>query len=1154
MSLDELQAELSQRGCVLWVEGEMLRFRAPDGALDPPLMRELKRSKKALIQRLKASSSASGRTSKTQQPSFGQQAMWMLHAANRESPAYNVASAAEIHAPLDVEALTRVWRTLVSRHDSLRTTFETRGGGLVAKVHELAPQNVELIDAAGQDDATLAAAVRQAYRRPFDLTKGPLARLQVFQRSDQRFVLLLSLHHIVFDAWSLWMLLDEIGQLYAKESQGEVGTLPAPETTYGEFVQWQQEMPNTQQGREQWEYWKQQLADNPPPARLPWDRPRPARAEQQGATHRFPLPPDVAAGMRELGKQHGATPFVVLQAVFNALLYRHSGQRDFLIGTTTSGRSHKCFSRLVGYLVNTLPLRCRVTPEMSFAELLEQTRETTLGAMAAQDFPFPLLVERLNPPRRAGALPLCRIMFGLQKPQGFGEALQALDVSEDANAAPPTFEWGGLPTTAFPLDQQEGQFDLTLEMYETASTFAGVLKYDTNLLDAESARLVAERYVSLARQVVQNADLDLDQYDLISTAERELVGQFAAGDALPDEQPPQRLERRFAQQAEQMPDAVAIICDEDQLTYAQADARSNQIAHWLTERGAQAGDKLGCCTTRGFNAWLLHLACLKVGAVYVPLDEGGPPSRTCQLLRDCGATLLITDSVVAKRQGLATADLSVRMELLDESADEIAACSTKPIDNQATADEPAYVIYTSGSTGQPKGVVVSHRAFAHHLARIVPAFGLTGSDRVLQFCALTFDPSLEQAWATWATGATLVLRGTRLWSASEFWSRVKQHGITVANIPPAYFREVSESRSESSSDALRLVIVGGDAFPTASLSSWRESGVQILNAYGPTEAVVTATVCDLSHMPASRSKPPIGKPLGGTRAFVIDKHDRPQPVGIVGELLLAGPALAEGYLNDGALTEQRFAPLPKLTGTKEPVYRTGDLVRLTHRGELEFVGRIDRQVKINGYRIELGELERCLEALPGVTAAVAKVWSRPSGESHLAAYYTQEDAPETVDSSARALLSTLRAKLPHYLVPASLQPLEALPLNCSGKVDSKQLPEPPSQPVSASTEYVAPTSEVEKILCEVWTEVLGAKRVGIHDDFFELGGASLKSLQIVAAAEARGLTCASLQGDAEELSPALMFEYPTVSQLAGLLVLRSEKQPAADGSEVATNS
>lgn len=1151
MSLDELQAELSQRGCVLWVEGEMLRFRAPDGALDPELMRQLKRSKKALIEQLRAAAPSNGRTTKTQQPSFGQQAMWMLHAANQDSPAYNVASSVEIHAPVDLDALTRVWRTLVSRHDSLRTTFETRGGGLIAKVHEATAVNVEQIDASAMNNAAVSAAVRQAYRRPFDLAKGPLARLQVFKRSDKRSVILLSLHHIVFDAWSLWMLLDEIGQLYSQESREEVGTLPAPETTYGDFVQWQQEMPNTEQGRGQWDYWKEQLAGSPQPARLPWDRPRPARAEQRGATHRFPVPTDVAEGLRKLGKQHGATPFVVLQSVFNALLHRHSGQRDFLIGTTTSGRSQKSFSRLIGYLVNTLPLRCRVSPKMTFAELLEQTRETTLGAMAAQDFPFPLLVERLNPPRQAGALPLCRVMFGLQKPQGFGEAMQALEVSEDTNAEPHRFQWGDLPTTAFPLDQQEGQFDVTLEMYETASTFAGVLKYDTGLLDQKSAELIADRYVSLARQVVENASLPLSEYNLISATEQPLIDSLSECQPLlsKESRPPSaRLEQLFTQQASRTPAAIAIVCDDQQLTYLEADTRSTQLARWLGDRGVQAGDKLGCCTTRGIDAWLLHLACLKAGAVYVPLDESGPASRTCDLLRDCSAKLLVSDSTVAKRQGLAIADLPVPMELLDEATDEIAACSASPIHTNLTADQPAYVIYTSGSTGQPKGVVVRHDAFSHHLERVLPAFGLTQKDRVLQFCALTFDPSLEQAWGTWSSGATLVLRGPRLWSATEFWSRVEQHHITVANIPPAYFREISETRQEMQAADLRLVIVGGDAFPTSSLPAWRKSGVQLLNAYGPTEAVVTATVADVTNLSATVNKPPIGKPLAGTRAFVVGANNRIQPVGVVGELLLASPSLAIGYLNDEALTAERFAPIPMLAGTDQPVYRTGDRVRLTATGELEFVGRKDRQVKINGYRVELGELERCLESLPGVTTAVAKLWDRSPNECHLAAYYTSDNPNGDGDTTQRDLQAALRSKLPHYLVPASLQRLQTLPLNCSGKVDANQLPEPPAGPAKASTEYAAPTNKVEEILTEVWAEVLGVERVGIHDDFFELGGASLKSLQIVSAAEAKGVYC-----DGEALSPALMFEYPTVAQLAKLLVLGEDRVANTEDSEVALN-
>jgi len=1123
VNLHELLDELAQRGCKLWVEGEMLRFRAPDGALTPPLMAQLKRRKKELIAQLRDEAQAGGRSVHSQELSFGQQAMWILHESAPKSPAYNVASAVKINSEIDFAALERVWQTLLARHDSLRTTFDAHGGQLVARVHDDPLVDFEHVRACGQADNEIQAQVRKAYEAPFDLKRGPLARLKVFSTAPDQHVLLMSMHHIILDAWSLWVLHDELGQLYEQEAADSVGVLPAVSSRYGDFVRWQQEMPNTEAGRAQWEYWKEQLAGDPEPAHLPWDRPRPERLEQRGDTLHFRLPVDLTNDLREMGRQHGATPFMTLLSVYQALLHRHSGQNDFLVGATTSGRSKKQFNRLVGYLVNTLPLRAKIDPTDRFVDLLEQTRENSLGAMAAQDFPFPLLVERFNPPREAGALPLCRVMFGLQKPHDFSEVMQALE-GKDA-----TINWGGLRAGAFPLDQQEGQFDLTLEMYETTSTYLGVLKYDTNLLDRQSAELIAERYVHLARQVVANPDLRLDQLQLLTPAEQKRLKSFSQQST---EQATlgERLEQRFRRQAAETPDAVAMVCDDRQMTYWEVEERTNQIAAWLGERGVRPADAVGCCVTRGIDAWLAQLACFKAGATYVPLDGDGPTTRLCELLQNCQAKLLLADSAVAQRLELAVADLPTTLELLDEAQSEIDRQRVSPPARRSgpSAQDAAYIIYTSGSTGEPKGVVVTHVAFNEHLRRIQSTYKISAEDRVLQFSAMTFDPSLEQAWSAWSTGAALVVRGPQLWSAAEFWAQIQRKGITVANLPPAYFRECSSAmRRHGDAGWLRLMVVGGDAFPVDAIEPWLGGKTQVLNAYGPTEAVVTATIFDMANYEPGASLPPIGRPLAGTEAYIVDGQNRICPIGVPGELLLAGAALASHYLDDTALTSQRFPTIKKLTGSSARLYRTGDRVRWNHRGELEFLGRLDRQVKINGYRIELGEVERAIKSVTGVTQAVARMQLAPCGEPHLVAYYTITPSSE-IDS--QIVMSAVRARLPHYMAPSAIAAMDSFPLNASGKIAMKHLPPVEIRPAAASREYTAPQNEVQRVLSEVWSEVLGVERVGIHDDFFDLGGASLKSLQIVSAAEAKGVSLAD-----ESLSPALLFEYPTIAQLAEML-------------------
>ncbi len=1125
MNLDQLQAELAERGCVLWVEGEMLRFRAPDGALSPQLMTQLRRNKRELIARLRRGSQAVGRGSHTQEPSFGQQAMWLLHDSAPKSPAYNVASAIRIDTHVDYDALKRVWHTLLARHDSLRTTFEICAGKLVSRVHDQALADIEHVPACGESDAQLQSRVKECYERPFDLSAGPLARLRLFTVAPDRHVLLMAMHHIVLDAWSLWVLHDELGALYEQEAQGAVGMLPAVAAKYSDFVRWQQETPNTEAGREQWLHWKACLEDGPEPARLPWDRPRPARIEQRGGSLHFRLPVELAESLREVGRQRGATPFMTLMSVFQTLLHLHSGQQDFLVGTTTSGRSKREFNRLVGYLVNTLPLRAQIDPAMRFSQLLEQTREVALSAIAAQDFPFPLMVERLNPPRETGALPLCRVMFGLQKPHDFSEAMLALD---DADRS---INWGGLAASAFPLDQQEGQFDLTLEMYETSSTFLGLLKYDTNLLDRESAQLLADRFVFLAEQLAADPDLPLDELQLATPEEEQQIASWQLPST--DTSDASRIEQLFSKRVVSSPDAIAIEAEDATCTFGEVDRRANQLAHWLHERGIQPGDRVACCMERGASAWIAHLACLKAGAVYVPLDDAGPTARLEKLIGNCQAKLLLSDTATAQRLDLAAAELSATLELLDEATEEISACEDIAINNDQDGSSAAYLIYTSGSTGEPKGVVVSHQAFVAHVNRIQSVYEITSDDVVLQFSAMTFDPSLEQAWVAWSAGARLVVRGQQLWSTAEFCQRIAKHGITVANVPPAYFRECSEMRrhGDRPQTPLRLVIVGGDTFPKDTLSAWQDSSVQILNAYGPTEAVVTATVAEVSAQADTGRVVPIGRPLPGTQALVVDAKLRRCAIGVPGELLLSGPALADGYLGDAQHTQERFFTAPRLTEDQQTLYRTGDLVRWNHRGQLEFLGRIDRQIKVNGYRIELGEVERSLELVPGVKQVVAQV--QASGqESCLVAYYTTQ-ADSTVEPNT--LAAAIRHRLPHYMVPRALQQVAEFPRKPSGKVDNAQLPTIAINGAIASRAFAAPENSLQQVLAEVWQEVLGVDRVGIHDDFFELGGASLKSLQIVSAAEARGVRLAD-----ETLSPALLFEYPTVAQLAELLVFTND--------------
>lgn len=1133
MTLDELRTELEAVDCQLWVEGELLRFRAPEGALSPALMRCMKKHKQALITALRCEQAGEGTAAHSQPLTFGQQAMWLLHDSTPESPAYNVASAAEIHSPLDVPALEQVWRVLLARHDSLRTTFDSRGGQLCARVHDEAPLDFEVVDAVALSEEALHAQIIADYEAPFDLSSGPLSRLRIYQASADRCIVLMAFHHIILDAWSLWVLHEELGELYEQQVAGNTALLPAPAATFEDFVRWQQETPNTKEGRNQWSYWRKQLEGTQTPAELPHDFQRPEKITQRGATHHFRVPNELAEQLREVGRERGATPFMTLLAVYQAALAKHSGQQDFLVGATTSGRTKKDFSRVVGYFVNMLPLRSKLTNEMTFAESLEQTRECVLDAMANQELPFPLLVERLNPEREPGAQPLCRSLFGLQKPHDFSEVMQALDGRDQ------TINWGGLQAAAYPLNQQEGQFDLTLEMYETTSTYLGVLKYNTDLYQLSTIERFAKHWLYLAEQVVENPDIALSDLQLLNTQEQQELLRLSTGPALAQSGSQElSVADRFEAIANQTPTAVALADETACLTYQQLNEHANQIAHWLQEVDIKSGDVVGCCQSRGAMAWITHLACMKVGAIYAPLDETGPIERIVGLLADCEAKILLTSSSVAQRLRFDEAAFDLPFYVVDQLQEVFADQSLHNPQRQITLDSPAYVIYTSGTTGTPKGVLITHGAFLAHLSRIQTAFDITARDRVLQFSAMTFDPSLEQAWSTWSVGAELVVRGPKLWSAGEFWSHVTTRQLTVVNLPPAYARECAEAAPLDSS--LRLVIVGGDAFPVESLAAWQRTGARILNAYGPTEAVVTATISDVTQAPETQlsgnQRLPIGRPLANTTALVVDPAGRLVPVGVAGELWLSSQALAEGYFGDLAATDARFVESDQM-GTPQRFYRTGDQVRWNAAGELEFIGRQDRQVKIHGYRIELGEIEQTIKAFEGVQEVIAKVSSLPGDEKAIVVYYTTEtDDDETAPASLKA---AIKARLPRHMAPSHLEHLSEMPLNAAGKIAHNQLPKISKVVCFSETQFVAPQTEVQRIMADVWAEVLEIDRVGIHDNFFDLGGASLKSLKIVSLAEARGLKL-----ETDSLSPSLLFEYPTVAELAEHLSLAESSPPA----------
>jgi len=1123
MNAEELYEQLKAQRVELWNEGKMLRFRAAENTISREVLASLRKHKKELIEIVKREAGAAGADFTIEAPSVSQQAMYFLHLSAPYSPAYNVASACRIRSRMEVQAVTAAFETLISRYDSLRTTFQVHDGALRRRVHATVPLNFEQVDVAGRSEAELREIVRASYQQPFDLADGPLLRVRLFTGSETDHVFLISLHHIVFDAWSLWLLQDEFRMLYAQHTGGETALLPALTASYSSYVEELAELETSTRGDKMWQYWKERLAGELPTLELPVDRARPKTTTFRGATHKFRIPAGLTTQLRELARESSVTPFVLMLAIFKTLLYRYSGQTDTVVGTTTSGRTRNELTRLVGYFVNTLAIRTSAGGDEPFNGYLSQVKTHALGALENQEFPFPLLVDRLNPPRSAGRLPICSVMFGLQKPQRFQEAMQLFDEQKQH------FNMGELEVHPFELDQQEGQFDLTLELFDTAESFAAVLKYDTEMFDAATAERIAAHYVQLAAAIAENPAGRLDEFNILPECEQTQLAEFSGGKASQDQpqepsQQQQLAHQLFEASVAMCPQKEAVLCDGESLTYAALNARSNQAARAMIAAGVQSGDLVACCFDRGPWVAPVLLGILKCGGVYVPLDAASPPERLGNMIEACSAKLVLTSSG-ADRDEYPSA---VTVLTVDELSARMAEQSEEDAGVKVDPDATAYVIHTSGSTGIPKGVCVSHQAFASHIHSICEVFGTRASDRVLQFSNLTFDPSLEQMFAPWSIGATVVSRGNELWSPAKMWETIQREQLSVVNIPPAYFQQCCDVLEEdiSTLQSLRVLIIGGDVFPVGSLDIWRGGHVKVLNAYGPTEAVITATVYDATNHPQAAGSPPVGRPRPGNTAYILDPHGQPAPVGVAGELCLGGPAIASGYSNDQALTAARFVadPFRKQPGAR--MYRTGDRARWTSDGQIEFLGRDDGQVKIHGMRVETGEIESTVASFNGIQSSHVAARTDDGGISYLVAWNVLEQNADVAEAELKAFL---QSKLPRYMVPRRFVVVDALPVNASGKVDTSALPEPAAitRPDNA---YSPPRTQEETALAKIWSDVLNVQPVGIHDNFFDLGGASLTSLRIVSKASDAGLR---LNG--EPIKPELLFEYPTISELAAHL-------------------
>jgi amino acid adenylation domain-containing protein len=1051
--------------------------------------------------------------------SRGQKALWFLHQSAPASAAYHVAFAARIRSVPNLGALRRAFQALLDRHGLLRATFKRRGGEPVQEIPGHREVAFAVTDAAGWSEDELKARVRAVYRRPFDLEDGPVLRVDVFSRDADDHVLLVTVHHIAYDGWSLWINLDEIRQLYAAEVSGQPSPLRPFASTYPAYVRRQEAMLAGPEGERLWEFWRQELLGELPTLDIPTDRPRPPVQTYDGASEAFSLDRELTRQLKAFAQAHEVTPFTLLLAAFQVLLHRYSGQEEILVGSPTLGRGDAAFAEVVGYFVNPVVLRGRLAERPSFASFLRATRDTVLRALEHQDYPFPLLVERLQPRRDPSHSPLFQASFVLQKAQRSGGTIDLLGWREERRTR---YHWGGLDLEYFDLPQQEGQFDLELEMLEAAGSFFGAFKYNTDLYEAATLRRMAGHFQNLLQSIVDDPSRSVTELPMLTRPERErLLGLPAPH---PDRDPRcECLHRRFERQVEASPDATAVVHEDARWSYRELNARANRLAHRLQSLGVGPDVLVGLCVERSLDLVVGILGILKAGGAYLPLDPASPRERLAFILEDSAVPLLLTQQALAANMPASAANV-LYLDALE--GDDPPSAAENP-ESAVGLEHLAYVIYTSGSTGKPKGAEITHENVSRLFLATDAWFHFDERDVWTLFHSSAFDFSVWELWGALLYGGRLVV--VPYWvsrSPGDFLELLARERVTVLNQTPSAFKQLMEAEARAATPpslALRYVVFGGEALDVQSLAPWfdrhGDATPRLVNMYGITETTVHVTYRPLSRADLTSPRSVIGVPIPDVQVYILDPHREPAPIGVAGEIYVGGAGLARGYRERPELNRERFVSHSFDGGPPVRLYRTGDLARRLPGGDVEYLGRIDTQVKIRGFRIELGEIEAVLCQHPEVKTAVVMLRDGPGGDKRLVAYVVGPAAPAD-------LRAFLMARLPAYMVPSAFVPLDSVPLTNNGKVDYRALKAPEAARIELERSFVPPRDAIEQRLIALWERVLDVRPLGVRDNFFEVGGHSLLAVHLMAEIEAEL---------GRKLPIATLFRNPTVEQLGELL-------------------
>jgi amino acid adenylation domain-containing protein len=1031
--------------------------------------------------------------------SFPQERLFLLDRIMPGLAAYNVPTLVGVAAHLDSEKLKAALDLIVMRHEILRTTIGLIGDVPVQEVSPRGEAELEVWDLRSlQPDAreAEAQALLGAFAaRPFDLLSDVLLRAAIVHLGPEEDLLLIVLHHAGSDHVSSTLLFRELDEIYAALSSDRPPRLADLPIQYADFARWQREQLDGSQLDELVGYWTSQLAGAPPRLDLPFDRPRPSVQSYRGRLQELTIGRELAEPLRRLAPRHGVSTFMLLLAAFKTLLHRYTGVEDLVVGVPASGRHHEETAHLLGYFSNTLALRSDLSGDPTFAELLQRVKLTTLEAQAYQELPFERLVQALNPQRSQSYSPVFQVLFGY-------------DV---APAAPPRLAGAPLEQLSIP-GWRWSRFDLSIVVREQADgSLHAQLEYSTDLFDASTIERLIGHFRTLLSAVAGDSDRRLSQLPILTAGERHtMLTEWNA-----TERPYDRrcLHELVAEQAARAPEAIAIVAEHDRCTYGELDRRSNRLAHELIDAGVEMGSMVGICLERSIDLLVSMLGVLKSGAAYVPIDPTYPPDRQKFMLTDAKAPVLITQSrflgVVDPR--------GASVICVDRDRSRIDERPAEPLGIEVNPEQRAYVIYTSGSTGEPKGVEVTHRSVANLVSYMREWPGLSEQDVVANLTTPAFDLSVPDWYLPLTTGARLVIvpREATL-DGVELADWLARSRATFVQATPTTWQLLVDA-SWTGSAALKIVC-GGEALSRALAEELQARCASLWHMYGPTETTVWSSVLKLE---PGEGPPALGGPIANTRFYVLDANRQSVPIGVPGELFIGGEGLALGYHNRPGLTAEKFVDDPFSPSVGARLYRTGDLVRWRENATLEFLGRIDQQVKLRGFRIELNEIEAVLEDDPDVSAAVAVVREDHPGDQRLVAYVVPAGGHAV---SVESLRRMCKARLPPFMVPSGFVSVNAFPVTANGKLDRRALPAPDGSRPVMDRSYVAPQTPVEQTLASIWSEILGAARIGLDDDFFDLGGHSMLAVRM--AARVRDTLDI-------ELPLADVFEQPTIRELAG---------------------